>query len=126
MLRGWLVWGFSSKPFRLLVMWCAMWSAMWCAMWCVLCALVVEFAAEVHGRSSLAEFMVWVGGCVVFFVVSLFYLYILFIGLVWVCGDTSHDTHHHLSTFIIPCIESKSNYNGVLCREITKTTKRHK
>ena len=88
-----------------------------------LCVYVVGYVVgvvcwctvEVHGRSSRVEFMAGVGGCVVFFVVSLFNLYFLVIGWVWVCGDTSHDAHRPPSIVIITCIESKSNSNGVLC-----------
>ena len=124
--------GFWSKPFCLLVvcpyvLCCCM--SLWLWLW--LCVYVVGYvvgvvrwcAVEVHGRSSRVEFMAGVGVCVVFFVVSLFNLYCYsFSG----CGYVG--THHtiptgHLSIIIIPCIESKRNSNGVLCREVTKTTK---
>ena len=120
--------GFWSKPFRLLVV-CPY--VLRCCLSLLLCVYVVGYVVgfvrwctvEVHGRSSQVEFMAEVGGCVVFFVVSLFILYFYSLGG---CGYVG--THHaiptgHLSIIIIPCIESKRNSNGVLCREVTKTTK---
>ena len=146
-------WGFDENPFYLIfifsrVTWwvgfrvlvktlspsccvslcVALWLSLWLCVYVVgyVVGVVCWFTVEVHGRSSRVEFMAGVGGCVVFFVVSLFNLYFYSLGG---CGYVG--THHtmptgHLSTFIITCIESKSNSNGVLCREITKTTKRHK
>lgn len=127
MLRGVLVWGFGQNPFAFLF--CVPCGALLLSLW--LCVYVVGYAVrvvrwctvEVHGRSSRVEFMAGVGGCVVFFVVSLFYLYFYSVGG---CGYVG--THHtmptgHLSIIIIPCIESKRNSDGVLCREVTKTTK---